>query len=484
MLKERLVFMILIAFFGLVIFSFLVDSINNSITGGSITGEVVTGKATSDNFGIAITVSTGPSIVIRTPENTTYNFGNTQNVTIDLNVTNASFAPLNWTYKLENLKYNLTINQSVVFTPNTIIFPSKFSNRLTVFGDNGTTILNSSVVFYVNVSNSVPVFGNFTNSTFGCEGSSFVFPINASDVDEDSLSFILPGGLFGIEKISEVISPSLTFTTGEVFSGILQDEDIGSYTRTLRVTDEKTTTSKVMNFTVLETNEQVSLQNVQNQTISFTGSTPFILRFNASDSEDGNQDSGNLSFNISFISGNSIFSINSTGAISTTISASQSGNYTARVCVTDKGILNPNPNLTLYCGQDGLNSSSCQEFNLFITGNEIQVASSPAAASKSLGGPKSCLPRWSCDDWFTCDKTEDSLLSGLLSGDTYRFIQDGCFKDSLNEITCGYQTRICKDVFYCNVTLRKPIEIQSCLYTFNPSCEDNIKNCHDNSCEF
>jgi hypothetical protein len=47
----------------------------------------------------------------------------------------------------------------------------------------------------------------------------------------------------------------------------------------------------------------------------------------------------------------------------------------------------------------------------------------------------------------------------------------------------GLEIRICRDISRCGTNFTKPEEVRSCTYTPNPSCFDNIINCHDGSCE-
>jgi len=71
-----------------------------------------------------------------------------------------------------------------------------------------------------------------------------------------------------------------------------------------------------------------------------------------------------------------------------------------------------------------------------------------------------------------------------LSGGDYRTINNNCTSKEFDKDTCGFQIRNCFDVASCNLTRNKPAEIQSCIFTINPSCLDGIKNCHSGSCEF
>lgn len=99
------------------------------------------------------------------------------------------------------------------------------------------------------------------------------------------------------------------------------------------------------------------------------------------------------------------------------------------------------------------------------------------------GGGATCIPQWGCIDWGVCQHAATSLETGILSGKDYRLIQENCTKYDLDESLCGFQINSCVDLKGCNSTFGKPEEIKWCHYTANPSCKDNIKNCHDGGCE-
>ena len=121
---------------------------------------------------------------------------------------------------------------------------------------------------------------------------------------------------------------------------------------------------------------------------------------------------------------------------------------------------------------------------------DINVSLVPCAVPPGAGGGGggaaivACAPKWICNDWGTCQNTENSLKAGVLSGEDYRDIKNLCLRDTLTESSCGFQVRDCFDLNACNVTFNLPSELQICYYTSEPSCFDGIKNCHDGLCEF
>ncbi len=78
----------------------------------------------------------------------------------------------------------------------------------------------------------------------------------------------------------------------------------------------------------------------------------------------------------------------------------------------------------------------------------------PQTDSSSGGGGSSggivCIENWYCYDWGECLPT-------------------------------GIQTRKCVDLTGCNTTKNMPETVRNCTYI--GTCYDNIKNCHDDSCE-
>ncbi|MEK6945190.1 MAG: hypothetical protein AABW63_00145 [Nanoarchaeota archaeon] len=99
------------------------------------------------------------------------------------------------------------------------------------------------------------------------------------------------------------------------------------------------------------------------------------------------------------------------------------------------------------------------------------------------GGIVSCKPQWGCTSWNVCQNAESSLNLGILSRQDYRIVSDQCQANALTPDRCGFQIRVCPDLNNCSPKVQKPEEVQSCLYTPNPSCSDGIKNCHDGDCE-
>ena len=309
-------------------------------------------------------VVSNAKINISSPLNTTYNFSIGDNYTINLSVS-SNFNLISWRYKLNSANY-------VFFTPNISFNASVNSNELIVFAnDSGGNVFNKSVVFFVSVPNSNPIIGNISNKIFVCEGNYLAYDFNVSDSDGDSLTAdINPINPF---YVSQFYSFSNTLKGYIIYSGILSKDSAGgvnvgskNYSETITVADDVSSDSKNTNITVIEINNAPSISNIGVQTIWSSGeNTGFNYQTIVSDIEDGNQNSGNLNFSISF-SGQKLFNISSNGVMNFTANSSYLGVYNISVCVNDTGIDNPHRNISL-CGQDGSSITTCNNFSLTVT---------------------------------------------------------------------------------------------------------------------
>ncbi|MBI2451569.1 hypothetical protein HYV50_00655 [Candidatus Pacearchaeota archaeon] len=337
--------------------------------------------------------------------------------------------------------------------------------------------VNVSVV--VSGGGSAPVLGTIENSILVCENNALSYPINATDIDGDNLTFsISPSVTFFVDPAARY---NATVMTSKIFSGNLKKSNVGNHSRTISVTDGSFSDSKQTNITVIAVNNQPTMETIGNQSVQ-AGSN-FYKQVMINDTEDGNSSSGNLTFNITFISGNAIFNISNLGVMNFTTNSSHIGSYEIRVCARDLGLSNQHPNISL-CGTGaGSNKSVCDSFNLSITAEPVSGQVLSVGGGGATGGAVQCEPKWGCEDWGTCQNTKEALNTGELSGEDYRIASEECNENNWDNIICGYQRRNCIDVKNCNTGKNKPNEAQGCYYTINPSCFDSIKNCHDGRCE-
>ena len=157
----------------------------------------------------------------------------------------------------------------------------------------------------------------------------------------------------------------------------------------------------------------------------------------------------------------------------------------------DVGNLNQDYTYSVPCGVNGdfnvkvdvtdgmLNDSLTWNFAI----NPVVCPVSSGGGGGGGGSGPSCTEKWACFGWSICQDSAKSLEIGLLSGEDFRIIQGECSRNAWFNKDCGVQTRTCSDINFCNTTYNRPDQYSSCQYTINPSCNDGIKNCHNDSCE-
>jgi len=137
-----------------------------------------------------------------------------------------------------------------------------------------------------------------------------------------------------------------------------------------------------------------------------------------------------------------------------------SGNHTVRVVITD-GLL-----------QDS------RQWDIIVTEQKCSEITGGGGGTKEY-----CIQKWGCGEWRTCSNLRADLERGNLSGDEYRTVKEKCLELGLDDYTCGFQNRLCIDVNRCFRNQTEKIETQVCHHVKNPSCEDDVKNCHHGGCE-
>ncbi|MAG79242.1 hypothetical protein CMI40_02600 [Candidatus Pacearchaeota archaeon] len=541
----------------------------------------ITGKVSFGNVGLTI-LAPQLGIAIDSPGNTTYNFTTGDNYAIEINVSATYDLGISaWWYTLEDLTSNQTINDSIIFTPNTTINAVRFSNNLTIYANDTSNNINStSVVFYVYVPNVAPIIRDIGSQIIACEDTSFSYEFNATDQDGDNLTTsISPSNPFYLTSATRINSTDLSAT---IYSGTLGKSDLGSYDEVVSVNDNFNATccvdSENTNITVVEINNPPSLANIGVQTVYTQGdNASFYKELQITDTESGNRSSGNFTFNLTFLSGGKFFDITPLGIMNFTANDSIVNVHNISICTTDLSLPNPHQNISS-CGQDGLNQTTCKNFSLTVTNNNrnptittnypsnltqassgastisfniseydpdgtipdtywyvdnvfqeldtgssndefdysfgcgvsgehtvsviitdglvndtiewtIAVEESSCSVDGSEGGGGggtsiyTCNIKWTCNPWEVCQDTKKSLEVGVLTGDDYRLVDNDCSENNWNDNVCGFQIRRCFDINNCNLTIKKPLEMQGCHFTVNPNCNDNIKNCHDGDCE-
>jgi len=346
----------------------------------------ITGKSFSGI--ISLIIEGRPKLInITSPENKTYNFDIGDFYIIDLNVSPLNFNVESWWYTLLDLKHDTIVAENISFTPNTTISAVRWSNKLIVYANNTEgTETSDSVTFFVFVPNSAPVIEYIADSIYVCENSYLSYYFNVTDVDEDTLkSDISPKDPF---FVFPVLFYGKVNTTFEIISGTLDKDDAGginngwkTYKEIISISDQYNSTCcsdyKETNITVIEINNAPSIEDMGVYTVWARGeNSSFYKQIHANDLEDGNESSGNLSFNITILNSTgdtvNLFNITQDGVMNYTGNESQVGLYNITVCVNDTGIDNPHPNISENCGQDGSSLSDCDIFSLTVTNENRQ----------------------------------------------------------------------------------------------------------------
>lgn len=376
--------------------------------------------------------------------------------------------------------------------------------------------------------------------------------LNATDADNDKIIFD--------------INPKKPFFiySNELFSQILTKQDLGKQELTLTVSDLQFVDKKHISTEVFEINNPPKIKRTTVKTVSLNFDNSLKIKPLTADEETPQEE---LSFNINFLSGETIFDISPDGNIETILNEFQIGGYLVEICVRDKGISSKNSNkkicpevepksscssfqLTVLqnnrpptitvtnpknfqlnasqtettfsiasfdpdgskpdifwyvdgvlekevSGLDAVQSNLSMKFNCnSIRTHEVKVEITDGLLNDSViwrvQSPKQCLTektssdcseRLACSNWDICQDAPQSFEFNIISKNDYDIVSKDCSEKGFPENVCGFQIRNCVDANSCNSSEEKPISLRACHFTFNPSCSDNIQNCHGNSCE-
>ena len=356
----------------------------------------------SDSTGtVSIFVEMPPyEINITAPLNTTYNLS-LNNYSLQLNVT-SNFSVNTWWFNLYDLKHAQAVNTTVVFTPNATFNAVRWSNRLEVYAnDSDGRIMNKNVTFTINVNNSAPYFTNLNDIIYGCEDQEVMDDFTITDIDEQfSETYfdysITPASPLLLTKVSPsnatVMTLQIIFNDG----ALPNSEDVGLYARNISITDNQYTDTKSVNISILQVNDAPVLQTIGARTLvvgTLNGS--FNYQIQVTDEEDGNQNAGKLSFNISFSPADNLFNISQTGVMNFTPNSTQNGTYQITVCVADNNLSTAHANLSqCYTPGIGTNQSVCETLSFTITNNNTApniTSRFPTNLTFSLSGTSSQL---------------------------------------------------------------------------------------------
>jgi len=289
------------------------------------------------------------------------------------------------------------------------------------FLDDGELILDSpgvtgravtdTVNLSVTVGNRAPVLSDIDAIILACEGASFSYLFNATDIDGDTMTFSTTpiADPIYVRKNSESANSTGALTAfGEIYYSVaLNKAHVATYERAISVSDGTTVDTGYTNITVIEINNAPDLTAIPDQ--GATIDSVFAYQVVVSDIEDGNQTSGNLSFNVSF-SGSTLFSIGSTGAISFTPTSAQAGGHTVSVCVTDLNLTSYHQNISVCGAGVATNRSTCDSFVLTISaaGGDGGDGGGGGGGGGIGGGSSTgvaCAIEWACLAWDNRDNS-------------------------------------------------------------------------------
>ncbi|MBW6442718.1 hypothetical protein K0A97_02970 [Patescibacteria group bacterium] len=324
-------------------------------------------------------------IFIHHPENTTYNFTleDYLNDTMHLNFNVSSTTDIDtWWYTLKNLRKNIILAENVLFVPNTTnLHVLRWENELFVFANiSDGQIQNTSVQFFVYVPNSAPILGPINEEFLTCETTSFRYPLNATDIDEDALMFeVTPSNPFFVYPEGFIYPTGLsggryTVSYAELVSLILREEHVGNYELNVTVTDNEYSDFASTSIEVIEVNNPPIVANIGTHTVWTQGEdSTFSYQVRVIDSEDGTHLTGDFIYELIFLDPevDPFFDISEKGYIQVSPNESQVGTYNLRVCVTDEGLDSPPENIDYCIEEYGLGwepATTCiQNFTLTVT---------------------------------------------------------------------------------------------------------------------
>jgi len=181
-----------------------------------------------------------------------------------------------------------------------------------------------------------------------CENSKLTFQLEATD--ESEVEFLIhKQELFFIEnEESRIISRELT------------KKDVGTYKRTVAVSDGEYVDTQEIEIEVVEMNNAPVIENPGVQTVLIRPGNDYKRKINATDIEDAK-----LDYTISVLDGEQFIEINSEGEIEFIPTLENQGIYMIQVCAQDSEI-SIHKNIEEVCEQDGTSIKTCINFELSI----------------------------------------------------------------------------------------------------------------------
>ncbi len=412
---------------------------------------------------------------------------------------------------------------NVTFYDDTPLFTINYQTGMIAFtpqeGDENDYYINISVIsscgrlsdvksmrLSVKFENRAPILDPIPDQAMN-QNDLFTYDVNATDADNDTLFFGDNTTMFQINS-----------NNGLIYF-VPQQADVGNQSVLIWVMDGRGGIDwQIVNFEITDVNDAPVLATIGAQTAIINET--YVYDVNATDADVKPEWN-----NLSFYDDAAFFNINpSTGLIQFFVNGSYNGTYSLNITVSDGYLsdeetisfsviaVNHAPNITSWypenatleisegessyfnitkfdldgtipstawyldgvvlAGQTadeytyyaGYTSSGTHNLTVVITDGELddaqawtinvrdvpQIISGAAGPSQIM--PPACTENWRCTEWAVCPVYE-------------------------------IQTRSCRDLSSCGTISFKPDERRKCFYTPQPSCSDDVINCHDGGCE-
>lgn len=302
--------------------------------------------------------------------------------------------------------------------------------------------------------NDPPFFLTNLTTQYAYDSQEFTYRINCSDVDNSAVYYYDNSSMFTIDSTTGIIN----FTPSQA--------QVGNHSILITCSDDVLYKDGSFTLAVININNPPVLNPIGN--LQARSGFSFTRKITASDPD---------SDNLTFYTNSTLFQISQlTGVINFTPTASQVGNYTINVSVSDGSladfeVINFTVRVGAFCGDSlcttGETCSNCQTdcgqcptgaggggaeqdtVEGATTGAESGTAAAGVARAARAANAQAyrCIENWKCGDWLEC------------SG--------------------GVQRRLCRDVNKCGTSQTKLDDKRSCVQeklAEAPSCFDGVKN--------
>ncbi|MDP2947028.1 MAG: hypothetical protein Q8N88_02850 [Nanoarchaeota archaeon] len=235
--------------------------------------------------------------------------------------------------------HNITISATDGKLSSDVIFNFSIFNVNDPPDITGVEADNDSVVGAITAAASANE-SNLVTFYLSVEDDDFLIPLAQSSFYLENLSINASfANLTAVSLIPALsFAPTSTINNLTIYSGnfTFNQSYVGTYNVTMNVTDKKNLSDSVsFNFTINPVNDMPNLTFIENQTAKVNDI--FYLDINATDAEDGDENSGNLTFSIdNKTTGGDFLVINSaTGEINISLNDSYDGTWEYEVSVND-----------------------------------------------------------------------------------------------------------------------------------------------------